>query len=91
MSNYFTHSCQCLHFFYRIVQNSEDSEQFSDVIPITSIPLEDNSSTKDEGKDGKSVVKVKSFSKNSEGKKIWDKKHYCLYCVTSRMQNCLDI
>lgn len=37
-------------------------------------------------KKGKSVVTLKTCTKREDQKRVWDKKHYCLYCGKSQMK-----
>ncbi|XP_060081304.1 uncharacterized protein LOC132560656 [Ylistrum balloti] len=59
----------------KVIDNSARSDDSSE-IPILD-PKALNQTEENIQKDG---VTVKLFSQNENGKKIWDKKHYCLYC-----------
>lgn len=67
------------------MDNSVDSDN-SEVIPFPDLAREKkleelSNKLSDETMDNEqSKIYVKSFSKNEEGRKIWDKKHYCVYC-----------
>jgi len=74
-----------------MTSNSEnDTDAVSDQYPVLSKSFEENDSQNKEtitlAKDSQvqnsstSKVTIKSCSKSVEGKKLWDKKHYCVYC-----------